>query len=632
MGGFPALLALALILASDVIRGACGQSLTEVPATLLVATRISLGSTFTFNFTVARCTNLPRTNLSAVVQWTTAPGVLSCKNITLWNGPSCTGESFQRMTPDTTKYNLTYGFSVSARCNIDNMCQYAKCPAGSTCKTTTDTRGVTCACNQGLYASKGACQAGVPPPASSAVDASAGWPTEVTARIVVATPVKVGRYSVSFDPYLRCATVPDGTSPAGVSTPVSVQWGSSSNSSSQGGVASAPCVQVAFFRGSSCDDRTPLDTMASSSIQTSITPISPLAAVACRISMPCRFTTCPPNSVCLDAKNIRAATCKCEDGYVAINDTCQDKCMLSCMANNAYCVRDAVGTPQCFCNKGYDMSADNTTCAVDKCYSVNCGPNGKCIKKANGDATCACNTGFQMPPNNLTCVDKCRLVTCTAKSTCVKDANGDTSCECITGFERLPGNDTCVDKCASVDCGTGGKCKTDAYGNPECTCITGFTKNYDDCIDNCDWFGYDCWSGSCKKDTNGSPYCDCGKGYRQTADGRSCIDICELVDCGEGTCVKRYDEEGFGHAECDCPAGYQVAGSGRCTDICNVVCPASQTCRRNGDYITYCTQWDYCDRDYCGYGGTCRIDKVKDAEYCLCDPGYKLSADQLSCI
>ncbi|CAI7887923.1 unnamed protein product, partial [Closterium sp. NIES-53] len=459
MGGFPALLALlalALILASDVIRGASGQSLTEVPATLLVATRISLGSNFTFNFTAARCTNLPRTNLSAVVQWTTAPGVLSCKNITLWNGPSCTGESFQRMTPDTTKYNLTYGFSVSARCNIDNMCQYAKCPAGSTCKTTTDTRGVTCTCNQGLYASKGTCQAGVPPPASSAVDASAGWPTEVTARIVVATPVKVGRYSVSFDPYSRCATVPDGTAPAGVSTPVSVQWGSSSSSSQGGVVASAPCVQVAFFQGSSCDDRTPLGAMASSSIQTSITPISPLAAVACRISMPCRFATCPPNSVCLDAKNIWAATCKCEDGYVAINDTCQDKCMLSCMANNAYCVRDAVGTPQCFCNKGYDMSADNTTCAVDKCYSVNCGPNGKCIKKANGDATCACNTGFQMPPNNLTCVDKCRFVTCTANSTCVKDTNGDTSCECITGFERLPGNDTCVDKCASVDCGPGG--------------------------------------------------------------------------------------------------------------------------------------------------------------------------------
>ncbi|CAI5505564.1 unnamed protein product, partial [Closterium sp. Naga37s-1] len=267
-----------------------------------------------------------------------------------------------------------------------------------------------------------------------------------------------------------------------------------------------------------------------------------------------------------------------------------------------------------------------------KCTFVNRGPNGKCIKDANGNATCACNTGFQMPLNKITCVDKCEFVTCKANSTCVKDANGNTTCECIKGFERLPGNDTCVDKCASVDCGTGGKCRTNADGNPECTCITGFTQNYDDCIDNCDWFGYDCWSGSCKKDTKGNPYCDCGKGYRQTADGHSCIDICELVDCGEGTCVKRYNEEGFGHAECDCPAGYQVAGSGRCTDICNVVCPASQTCRRNGDYITYCTQWDYCDRDYCGYGGTCRIDKVKDAEYCLCDPGYKLSADQLSCI
>ncbi|CAI5505584.1 unnamed protein product, partial [Closterium sp. Naga37s-1] len=186
-------------------------------------------------------------------------------------------------------------------------------------------------------------------------------------------------------------------------------------------------------------------------------------------------------------------------------------------------------------------------------------------------------------------------------------------------------------KCASVDCGTSGKCRTDADGNTECTCITGFTKYYDECIDNCDWFGFDCWSGSCKKDTKGNPYCDCGKGYRLSADGRYCIDICDAVDCGEGTCVKRYDEEGFGHAECDCFVGYQVDRNGHCSDICNAACPDSKTCRRNGDTITYCTEWDYCDRD-CGYGGTCRIDKVKDAEYCLCDPGYKLSADQLTCI
>ncbi|CAI7821391.1 unnamed protein product, partial [Closterium sp. NIES-54] len=82
---------------------------------------------------------------------------------------------------------------------------------------------------------------------------------------------------------------------------------------------------------------------------------------------------------------------------------------------------------------------------------------------------------------------------------------------------------------------------------------------------NCDWFGYECWPGSCKKDAKGNPYCDCGKGYSQYNDGRSCIDICDTVDCGDGTCVKRFDEDGNGHAECDCPPGYQVTGSGRCT-------------------------------------------------------------------
>ncbi|CAI5470089.1 unnamed protein product [Closterium sp. Yama58-4] len=287
----------------------------------------------------------------------------------------------------------------------------------------------------------------------------------------------------------------------------------------------------------------------------------------------------------------RAATCRCKDGYAVINGTCQDKCNLYCVAN-ASCVRDASMVPDCVCNKGFQYAPNSNTC-VDKCTLVNCGPNGKCIKDADGDATCACNAGFQMPPNKITCVDKCDFVTCKANSTCAKDANGNTTCECIKGFERLPGNDAC--------------------------------------IDNCDLAGFYCEPGSCKKDAKGNPYCECGPGYRLSAEGRFCIDICDTVDCGEGTCVKRFDEEGNGHAECDCPAGYQVDGSGRCTDICNVVCPSSQTCRRNGDYISYCTEWVYCERN-CGYGGMCRIDQVKDIEYCLCDPGYKLSADQLSCI
>ncbi|CAI7806194.1 unnamed protein product, partial [Closterium sp. NIES-53] len=411
MGGFPALLALlalALILVSDVILGASGQIMYPMPAPLApVATRITVSPTSTFasNFSAARCTDLPRTAYSVSVQWTyaAAPSLPACANITFWTGAGCTGTSSLSLKPaslttSTTSSTLSYPYPVSARCGI----------------------------------------------AGDPVDPSAGWPTELDARVAVTTQVKVGRYNFSFDPSSRCTRVPDGTAPAGVSTVASVQWGSAS--SLPGGRASGPCSRVSFYPGTSCNGSVMQHIYSYSSNTATITSSQALASVVCGLSPStvCKYTTCPANSACWETRDIdsRAATCRCKEDYAVINGTCQDKCHLYCVAN-ASCVRDASMVPDCVCNKGFQYAPDSNTC-VDKCTLVNCGPNGKCIKDANGDATCACNTGFQMPPNKITCVDKCEFVTCKANSMCVKDANGNTTCECIKGFWRLPGNDTCV--------------------------------------------------------------------------------------------------------------------------------------------------------------------------------------------
>ncbi|CAI5520161.1 unnamed protein product [Closterium sp. Naga37s-1] len=188
--------------ASDVIRAACGQDmLTDVSATPppAVATAITVGSTFAFNFTAARCTNLQSTLPNATVQWTSAAAATAklpaCENITLWTGPDCTGvvASFlakpSSPTTYTTRTILSSPYPLSALCFIAGDAPW--------------------------------------------------WPTEVAARVVVATAVAVGAYKVAFDPSSRCAGVPAGTAPAGVSTPVSVRW-------------DAPCTTLAFFPGSSC--------------------------------------------------------------------------------------------------------------------------------------------------------------------------------------------------------------------------------------------------------------------------------------------------------------------------------------------------------------------------------------------
>ncbi|CAI5520155.1 unnamed protein product [Closterium sp. Naga37s-1] len=227
---------------------------------------------------------------------------------------------------------------------------------------------------------------GITPVASAGdpVDPSAGWPTEVEARVAVTTAARVG-------------AAPAGTAPAGVSTVASVQWGSAS--SLPGGGASGPCSRVSFFPGATCNGAvmqhiysysrsvhvpgsarqcrgsgwtmrvgqgwarvgdgkvlffpqaaTPRPShhpkhsrqlsaeSASKSAsevwqrESNVNVLVPCAAS----STVCKYTTCPANSACWETSDIdsRAATCRCKDGYAVINGTCQGTvlCLPGCTA------------------------------------------------------------------------------------------------------------------------------------------------------------------------------------------------------------------------------------------------------------------------------------------------------------
>ncbi|CAI7852117.1 unnamed protein product, partial [Closterium sp. NIES-53] len=221
--------------ASDVIRGASAQDiLTDVPSTLplAVATRITVGSTFAFNFTAARCTNLPSTALSATVQWTsaaTADSLPACKNVTFLTGADCTGifaSSVAKPASPTTYTSfagLPYPYPRSALCFIDGDAPW--------------------------------------------------WPTEVPARVVVTTKLTVGAYKVAFDPSSRCASLPTGTAPAGVSTAASVQW-------------NVPCTRVSFFPGSSCNGSVQQHMYSYSSNTATITSSQAVVSVVCGFCTP----------------------------------------------------------------------------------------------------------------------------------------------------------------------------------------------------------------------------------------------------------------------------------------------------------------------------------------------------------
>ncbi|CAI7871477.1 unnamed protein product [Closterium sp. NIES-53] len=248
---------------SDVIRGASGQDvITDVPATpaAAVATAIVVGTTFAFNFTAARCTNLPSTASSASVQWTSAAAATAklpaCENVTFLTGPDCTGVVASSVAkPSSAALWRKVWRGPSLRQSSFTRCLVPHQRVLLSLSHRIDHSLTSPCCSSRALPH-------LPVPSLHRITwrhlilvASAGdapwWPTEVPARVVVATAVTVGAYKVAFDPSSRCAGVPAGTAPAGVSTPVSVQWGSSS--SLAGGGASAPCNLVSFFPGTNCD-------------------------------------------------------------------------------------------------------------------------------------------------------------------------------------------------------------------------------------------------------------------------------------------------------------------------------------------------------------------------------------------
>ncbi|CAI7874187.1 unnamed protein product, partial [Closterium sp. NIES-54] len=292
--------------ASDVIRGASAQDiLTDVPSTLplAVATRITVGSTFAFNFTAARCTNLPSTALSATVQWTsaaTADSLPACKNVTFLTGADCTGifaSSVAKPASPTTYTSfagLPYPYPRSALCFIGTPFLASQ----ELQHHVTDGMAGALPPPELLHSLPHAPRATSPlsltlstpsPPLAAlptpshlslhgfipvAPDGDAPWwPTEVPARVVVTTKLTVGAYKVAFDPSSRCASLPTGTAPAGVSTAASVQW-------------NVPCTRVSFFPGSSCNGSVQQHMYSYSSNTATITSSQAVVSVVCGFCTP----------------------------------------------------------------------------------------------------------------------------------------------------------------------------------------------------------------------------------------------------------------------------------------------------------------------------------------------------------
>ncbi|KAK2181410.1 hypothetical protein NP493_400g02032 [Ridgeia piscesae] len=137
---------------------------------------------------------------------------------------------------------------------------------------------------------------------------------------------------------------------------------------------------------------------------------------------------------------------------------------------------------ECFCQSGYDLSADRKTCQdIDECTEENGGCTHICSNFVGG-FNCSCNDGFQLMNDKKGC-KPC------PSGTWGKDCQGDCSCldintECneTTGCAECPEGYTggdChddIDECVTSDpCDKHATC-SNTIGTFKCICDAGFTQ------------------------------------------------------------------------------------------------------------------------------------------------------------
>ncbi|CAI5510754.1 unnamed protein product, partial [Closterium sp. Naga37s-1] len=169
-----------------------------VEASVQVGTQITVsGVSLDINFDALRCFTFPKAALKALkagrgvqVWWNGLKGGsksgskgagstrgkeagtegraagAACKQVQFFANPACKGKALDEVlkpqyaglrkffnVPSTKKISRW----TSVSCTPDVTCQHATCPSNSTCMPTSDSKGVTCACNPGFAANNGSC-------------------------------------------------------------------------------------------------------------------------------------------------------------------------------------------------------------------------------------------------------------------------------------------------------------------------------------------------------------------------------------------------------------------------------------------------------------------------------------------
>ncbi|XP_069119594.1 uncharacterized protein [Argopecten irradians] len=368
----------------------------------------------------------------------------------------------------------------------------------------------------------------------------------------------------------------------------------------------------------------------------------------------CQIEThnCTNNAVCQD--NNGGYTCECPIGYIPDSpNTCTnvDECTTGTHGCSQIC-QDVDGSYNCFCEDGFTLSFDRKTCIKisDACAAfsdLTCGY--ACRLSSGGTPECFCPNGYQLTADLQTCedVNECTTGQDQCDQHCTNTAGGY-SCSCSVGYRLENDGRTCTgcdsdhwgSDCANIcNCGPAGTtycdsligcvCK-DGWTGPECTddvnecliedrcplqneecintrgayecrCRSGFSNVTGTCqdINECNT------TNACTQDctnTKGSYSCSCYSGFRGT---ETCADIDECALHQDG--CDQFCFNSVGSYRCACREGFELDLLNRKQCLVKTACSSNSNCSQ-----------------------TCAVDN-NGIEYCSCEPGYLLAADNVTC-
>uniref|UniRef100_A0A182M1U8 EGF-like domain-containing protein n=1 Tax=Anopheles culicifacies TaxID=139723 RepID=A0A182M1U8_9DIPT len=365
-----------------------------------------------------------------------------------------------------------------------------------------------------------------------------------------------------------------------------------------------------------------------------------ICTIGCRSSRDCSGTTacidfkctdpckadrnaCGPNALCSSVDHVPQCSCPAgfegnpspDQGCVRMPTNCETSAQ--CAAGHM-CIRNLCSLP----------CTETTPCAIGErchnsvcakvCYTNNnclpgevCSEAGVCVPGCGTDADCPsqrvcqggkckCMKGFIGTPFGCADIDECSDEPCHSSAVC-ENIPGSYRCQCPEGAVgdayanpgcRKPNQcrrdadcsdelacigGKCRSPCSTKQCGLNAECQVTGH-QAECFCPAGYLGDATD-KDT----GVGCFKVECVHNE------DCGPDRACSDESNRCVNPCEQINCGRGTC-QIVDHE----ATCTCYQGYAFV-NGKCEDIdeCTEMKPApchdSALCENlPGNYLCSC--------------------------------------------